>query len=273
MLWTGVAGLLESTYRSSGVAPSELAYVEAHGTGTQVGDPIEAQALGQALGRQRSRPLLIGSAKTNLGHLEPAAGMAGLLKVILALQHREVPLSLHLREPNPAIPFEKLNLHVVTEATPLADAPEPLMMGVSAYGFLRKNLFHGHWFKRCGWWPDRVVRLVNRRKGRFSEHLVHEQWTTDGQVRGLSLPIEHVSFRNYADLIEKMQNYSSLAAREMEAQGRNAGWWTPISHGMWTFLRWPWMRSLRSMYLWRPSMKPKVSRMKVGCWITLFGRF
>lgn len=115
----------------------------------------------------------------------------------------------------------------------LADPP----LDVAAYGFMRKNIFHGRWFKRCGWWPDRVVRLVNRSRGAFSDNLVHEQWVVDGPVRQLDAVIEHYSFRNYAGLIEKMQNYSTLAALQMKNEGRRARWWTSISHGLWTFLR------------------------------------
>jgi (heptosyl)LPS beta-1,4-glucosyltransferase len=108
---------------------------------------------------------------------------------------------------------------------------------IVAYGLLRRNIFHGRWFKRCGWWPDRVVRLVNRHQGAFCEKLVHEQWVADGPVRQLDAVLEHYSFRNYAGLIEKMQNYSTLAALEMKNEGRRARWWTPISHGLWTFIR------------------------------------
>ncbi|MCB2146932.1 MAG: glycosyltransferase family 2 protein [Deltaproteobacteria bacterium] len=109
--------------------------------------------------------------------------------------------------------------------------------GVAAYGILRKNFFHGRWIRRCGWWPDRVVRLVNRKKGRFSDHWVHEHWVVNGPVKNLDLVIEHQSFRNYADLIDKMQNYSTLAAMQMKAKGQYAQWWQPPSHGLWTFLR------------------------------------
>ena len=107
----------------------------------------------------------------------------------------------------------------------------------AAYNFLRKNYFHGRWVRRCGWWPDRVVRLVHRKRGHFSHHLVHEHWMADGPVDHLDAVIEHRSFRNYADLIEKMQNYSTLAAVQMNADGRRVGWWTPPSHGLWTFFR------------------------------------
>ncbi|GAB6905987.1 Glycosyl transferase family 2 [Desulfosarcina cetonica] len=107
----------------------------------------------------------------------------------------------------------------------------------AAYGFLRRNIFHGRWFKRCGWWPDRVLRLVDRRQGRFSDDMVHEQWICDGPVERLDAILEHYSFPTYADLIEKMQNYSTLAARQMEADGRQAAWWSPILHGLWMFFR------------------------------------
>ena len=92
--------------------PQNLAYVEAHGTGTPVGDPIEATAIGQGLARDRSSPLPIGSIKTNIGHLEAASGMAGLLKAMLALQHGVVPKSLHFHQPSKNIDFESLNLRV-----------------------------------------------------------------------------------------------------------------------------------------------------------------
>ena len=88
----------------AGVAPREVGYVEAHGTGTPLGDPIEVSALGAVFGGDRDpgRPLLIGSVKTNVGHLEAAAGVAGLIKVVLALQHRQIPPHLHFQHAEPA---------------------------------------------------------------------------------------------------------------------------------------------------------------------------
>ena len=102
--------LLRAVYRQSGVSPESLAYVEAHGTGTRVGDPVEASALGKALGRFRARPLPVGSIKTNIGHTEPASGLAGLVKAMLVLEHDEAPPSLHFDKPNPNIDFAGLNL-------------------------------------------------------------------------------------------------------------------------------------------------------------------
>ena len=97
----------------------EVDYVEAHGTGTLLGDPIEARALGTVYGRGRPEgsPLLIGSVKTNLGHLEAAAGIAGFIKAVLAVQRGHIPPNLHFETPNPHIPFEQLRLKVVAEQT------------------------------------------------------------------------------------------------------------------------------------------------------------
>ncbi|WP_344591561.1 SDR family NAD(P)-dependent oxidoreductase [Actinomadura vinacea] len=108
-------------------------YVEAHGTGTLLGDPIEAHALSAALDLDRSTPLLIGSVKTNLGHLEAAAGIAGLIKVVLALRHRTIPASLHYHRPNPHIDFPELGLKVAAEQTPWPSHPGSA--GVSSFGF------------------------------------------------------------------------------------------------------------------------------------------
>ncbi|MCW5733931.1 MAG: SDR family NAD(P)-dependent oxidoreductase [Enhydrobacter sp.] len=132
----GQQALLNKIYRAAGVDPARLAFVEAHGTGTPVGDPIEATALGRVLGaeRDRSAPLLIGSIKTNIGHLEAAAGMAGLFKAFLALKHQVLPASLQFDEPNPHIEFEKLNLAVCNRLQPLARTVGQIA-GVNSFGF------------------------------------------------------------------------------------------------------------------------------------------
>nr|WP_191910119.1 type I polyketide synthase [Microbispora cellulosiformans] len=120
----------------AGVDPASVQVVELHGTGTKVGDPIEAAALGAALGAARpsTQPLLVGSVKTNIGHLEGAAGIAGLLKAVLGIHHREVPPSLNYETPNPAIDLDALNLRVVTEPSPWPRPGLPLVAGVSSFG-------------------------------------------------------------------------------------------------------------------------------------------
>ncbi len=131
------ADLLRAVYRRAGIDPRTLAYLEAHGTGTAVGDPIEARALIDAVsgGRPESDPLLIGSVKTNIGHLETASGMAGLLKAVLCLKHRAVPRSLHFDTPNPGIDFDGGRLRVVDRFTPLERGEAPLTIGINSFGF------------------------------------------------------------------------------------------------------------------------------------------
>ncbi|MFE7033906.1 alpha/beta fold hydrolase [Streptomyces sp. NPDC057621] len=118
-------------------APATVDYVEAHGTGTALGDPIEASALGSVLGRDRApeQPLLIGSAKTNLGHLEAAAGIAGLVKTVLALHHGEIPGQLHFTRPGPHADLDALGLRVVTSPEPWPRYSGTATAGVSAFGF------------------------------------------------------------------------------------------------------------------------------------------
>ena len=123
------------------VAAGDVGYLEAHGTGTSLGDPIEVQAAGAALGggRDASRPLLIGSVKTNIGHLEAAAGIAGLIKVILSLEHQELPKHLNFQNPSPHIPWDRLPVRVVDEALPWARDGRPRIAGVSSFGFSGTN--------------------------------------------------------------------------------------------------------------------------------------
>jgi acyl transferase domain-containing protein/acyl-CoA synthetase (AMP-forming)/AMP-acid ligase II len=117
--------------------PEQISYVEAHGTGTALGDPIELEALSAVLGRNRTggQPLRIGSVKTNIGHLEAAAGIAGLFKVVLALQHRLLPPHLHFNEPTPHFNWQDAPVEVVAAATPLDGSASSLYAGVSAFGF------------------------------------------------------------------------------------------------------------------------------------------
>jgi acyl transferase domain-containing protein len=120
----------------AGVRTADVQYVELHGTGSRVGDPIEAAALAAALGHGRpaTQPLLVGSVKTNIGHLGGAAGIAGLLKLVLSIEHRELPASLHFRAPNPDIPLDELRLRVVGTACRWPAQDRPLVAGVSSFG-------------------------------------------------------------------------------------------------------------------------------------------
>ncbi|HVI29424.1 SDR family NAD(P)-dependent oxidoreductase [Hansschlegelia sp.] len=127
--------LLERVYQDAGVDPDSIAFIEAHGTGTRVGDPAEANAIGAAVKRRTVGPLPIGSVKTNVGHLEPASGLVGLLKTDLALEHDLLPASLHVTELNPDIPFDALKLHVATSAVPLPRGSAPRYAGVNSFGF------------------------------------------------------------------------------------------------------------------------------------------
>ncbi|MBL1103923.1 SDR family NAD(P)-dependent oxidoreductase [Streptomyces sp. 5-8] len=128
--------VLRAAYERAGVDPAEVSYVELHGTGTKKGDPLESAALGAVFGpgREPDAPLLVGSVKTNIGHLEAAAGVAGLIKTALGISHRELPPSLNFRTPNPRIPFEELRLRVQTELTGWPREDAPLRAGVSSFG-------------------------------------------------------------------------------------------------------------------------------------------
>ena len=133
----GQKDVLEEAYNMSDIDPADVHYVEAHGTGTRLGDPTEATALGEFFGWKKNKgSLRVGSVKTNIGHLEGAAGMAGLLKVILAMNARKVPESLHFNNPNPNIDFESLNLQVQNTFSdwPVQEG-ETLKAGVNSFGW------------------------------------------------------------------------------------------------------------------------------------------
>jgi amino acid adenylation domain-containing protein len=133
--------LLVAAYQDARVAPGRVQYVEAHGTATQLGDAIEARALGAVLSRGRDgEPCHIGSVKSNLGHLEAAAGIAGLLKVVLALGHRAIPPTLHVRVPNPLVPFSELGLRIQDSLSAWPRAQEGMLAGVSSFGFGGTNV-------------------------------------------------------------------------------------------------------------------------------------
>ena len=130
------ATLLSEAYTTAGIAPDDISYIEAHGTGTTVGDPIETLALGESLGQKRrpDNPLPIGSIKSNMGHLEAASGVAGLVKALHVLRHRQIPATIGITRLNTRIDFNHLNLQVVTETLKLPGT-HPLIVGVNSFGF------------------------------------------------------------------------------------------------------------------------------------------
>ncbi|MEZ4867751.1 MAG: type I polyketide synthase [Caldilineaceae bacterium] len=131
--------LIRQALANAQVKPAEIDYVEAHGTGTALGDPIEVRALGAVLGEARTAPLLIGAVKTNLGHLESAAGIAGLIKLVLAFQQEALPPHIHLREPNPYIDWARLPVKVVTERTAWPQGVKQRLAGLSGFGLSGTN--------------------------------------------------------------------------------------------------------------------------------------
>lgn len=151
------------------IEPAGIDYVEAHGTGTRLGDPIEAGAIGKVYGAARQSPdaseaslVPIGSVKTNIGHLEAAAGIAGLIKSVLVLSHRKIPATLHFAQPNPLIDFESLNLRVPTALEPCTSPDgRPLRVGVSSFGFGGAN---AHAIVEA--WQDCSLPAPSERQGR-----------------------------------------------------------------------------------------------------------
>ncbi|MBF0527849.1 MAG: type I polyketide synthase [Deltaproteobacteria bacterium] len=135
------AVLLQDAYKQAAIDPEDIDYLEAHGTGTVVGDPIEARAIGESLGRRRlkGKPLLIGSVKSNLGHLEAASGVAGLVKTLYCIEHRLIPATINWNKPNPDINFSDWNIEVVTKNRPLKKIGK-LVLGVNSFGFGGTNV-------------------------------------------------------------------------------------------------------------------------------------
>ena len=129
--------LIQQVCERAGVSPGAVDYVEAHGTGTRAGDPVEARALDHVFsrGRRADRKCLVGSVKSNIGHLEAAAGVAGFMKAALALRHKAVPPNLHFETPNPDIPFDHMCLKVPTKLEPWPDTIEAAYAGVNSFGY------------------------------------------------------------------------------------------------------------------------------------------
>ena len=138
----GQERVIQTALTQAGVAPDEVDYLEAHGAGSALGDPIEVQAAAAVYGegRQNDRPLLLGSVKTNIGHLETAAGVAGIIKVMLAMNRGRIPRQLHFRDPNPNLEWDRLPVRVVSGLIDWPDHPErPSRAGISSFGISGTN--------------------------------------------------------------------------------------------------------------------------------------
>ncbi len=133
--------LILQAIQNANVEPNRVTYIEAHGTGTSLGDPIEVNALAASLCKDRTsdNPLIIGSVKTNIGHLEAAAGIAGVIKVIISLQHKEIPPHLHFRIPNPHIDWKEIPIEVASDGRAWLPTDGPRIAGVSSFGFSGTN--------------------------------------------------------------------------------------------------------------------------------------
>ena len=194
----GQRELLDRIYGENGIDPRRLAFVEAHGTGTRVGDPAEATAIGEALGQPRGAVLPIGSVKSNIGHLEPASGLAGMYKAILSLEHRKLPRSLHSEEPNPAIDFSGLNLALATESV-LLPQTGTWLAGISSFGFGGTN---AHAVIRQPEPSEQPAKLTNGAAGKPAELLV---------LSGHSKPALTETAAAYADAIAGGGDIANLA--------------------------------------------------------------
>jgi acyl transferase domain-containing protein len=133
--------VIRQALTNSKLEASQVNYIEAHGTGTLLGDPIELEALGAIFGGDSflEKPLIVGSVKTNIGHLEAAAGIASLIKVVLALQHEEIPPHLHLHDPNPHVNWDKLSIEIPTKPIPWPRGERQRIAGISSFGFSGTN--------------------------------------------------------------------------------------------------------------------------------------
>jgi len=192
---------------AAGVAPAAVSYVEAHGTGTSLGDPIEVEALAQVYGQGRApgEPLLVGSVKTNIGHLEPAAGMAGLIKILLAFKHGELPRHLHFRNPNPHIPWKDVPVKVASDAVAWPRDGRARIAGLSAFGFSGTN---GHV----------IVEEPPVGEVRLKPDTTYDEVTHDGgRAAGGSLHLLALSAKSDVALKALAARYASMLARGADA--------------------------------------------------------
>lgn len=229
--------VLEGALADAGLEPGDVQYVETHGTGTALGDPIEIGALAATYGRRRETPLLVGSVKTNVGHLEAAAGIAGLAKAVLAVHYGELPASLHFETPNPLIPWDDAPIEVVGGRRDFPATEARAVAGVSSFGFTGTNVHvlvegraggaasdgvrfdHGI-LKLSARSPESLDRLVDLVAGRLAEADVADtgricRWLNRGRA---DLPYRVCLSGGYADLAEGLRSH--LQGDEVEGLHR-----------------------------------------------------
>lgn len=129
---------------------------------------------------------------------------------------------------------ERIPPETARKLTQIANKPDSTLCG---YSFRRKNYFHGRWIKNCGWWPNRILRFINRAHGSFDGKEIHESWVTNGPVKALDYDINHLSFRNYSELITKLEYYTTVSARELFTRKKQTNPFVPVSRGLWMFLK------------------------------------
>ena len=212
--------VIRAALERAGVEASTVDYLEAHGTGTELGDPIEVQAAAAVYGegRDADRPLLIGSVKTNIGHLESAAGVAGVIKVLLAMREGMIPKHLHFERPNPRLDWERLPVRVTSEATAWPESPDrPVRAGVSSFGYSGTNA-----------------------------HLVLEGYGKLGRAEGIAVAVpsefEAAKGAELAGRVERLLPLSGrsegvlreLAGRYLDLLGAGERTWEELSDIAWT---------------------------------------
>jgi acyl transferase domain-containing protein/acyl carrier protein len=188
----------------AGVSPHEIQYAEAHGTGTAIGDLVEGSALGTILGvgRDPSKPCLVGSVKTNIGHLEAGSGIAGLIKTALCLKHGLIPPNLHFNTPNPSLNFDRLCLKVAVEPTPLQrDADHRLLACINSFGFGGTN---AHAVLEAAPAVDSAAKPAATPDG-------SREWLLPLSARGGDAALQAVA-RNYVSFLETADESLSLEA-------------------------------------------------------------
>ncbi|MBE9063931.1 polyketide synthase, partial [cf. Phormidesmis sp. LEGE 11477] len=207
--------VIQQALSASRLTPAEVDYVETHGTGTALGDPIEVGALGQVFAEaKRTKPIVLGALKTNIGHAEAAAGMAGLIKAVLAIEHKQIPANLHLDRPNPLIDWAALPFHLPQQTMPWPAETDVRTVGVSAFGF---NGTNAHLIVQS---PSKPLRISseqssNALSNEFSNGSAVEEERDREQPHSYLLPL---SARSAAALTQLVARYAQYLAAHSDSQ-------------------------------------------------------